>query len=118
MRVTLDSITDVIRSKNAGPYELTFDIMFTTREWFERIAAAGVFNTALICRLYRIPPKMCSASSPIRRPRRSRSRSAGRSARAISVKPMSTAPSSTRPCWTWLSTFRPGFCYTRKRCRA
>jgi len=57
MRVTLDSITDVIRSKNAGPYELTFDIMCTTREWFERIAAAGVFNTALICRLYRIPPE-------------------------------------------------------------
>ena len=55
MRVTLASITDVIRSKNAGPYELTFDIMFTTRAWFERAVAAGVFNTALICRLYRIP---------------------------------------------------------------
>lgn len=57
MRVTLASITDVIRSKNAGPYELTFDIMFTTRAWFERAVAAGVFNTALICRLYRIPPE-------------------------------------------------------------
>ena len=56
MRVTLASITDVIRSKNAGPYELTFDIMFTTRAWFERAVAAGVLHTDLVCQLYRIPP--------------------------------------------------------------
>jgi len=56
MKTKLTDITDVVRSKNAGPYELTFDIMFKTEEWFERVAAAGVINTALICALYRIPP--------------------------------------------------------------
>lgn len=55
MAVKLTEITDIIRSKNAGPYELTFDIMFKTDGWYERVAAAGVINTALIADLYKIP---------------------------------------------------------------
>ena len=31
----LADVADVIRSKNAGPYELTLDIIFTERFWFE-----------------------------------------------------------------------------------
>jgi hypothetical protein len=56
METRLLDITDVIRSKNAGPYELTFDIMFKDFASFERVSAAGVINEALICRLYRIEP--------------------------------------------------------------
>ena len=55
MAIKLTEITDIIRSKNAGPYELTFDIMFKTNEWYERVSKAGVINTALIAGLYKIP---------------------------------------------------------------
>ena len=57
MNTKLLDITDIIRSKNAGPYELTFDIMFKTNEWFEKARAAKVINENLICELYRIKPE-------------------------------------------------------------
>jgi len=53
----LTDITHIIRSKNAGPYELTFDIMFKTDEWYQRVAEAGVINIPLICQLYKIQPE-------------------------------------------------------------
>jgi len=53
----LTDVTHIIRSKNAGPYELTFDIMFQTDEWFRRVAEAGVINEALICELYKLQPE-------------------------------------------------------------
>ena len=55
MRTRLYDMTDIIRSKNAGPYELTFDIMFKDREGFEKVCVAGVINTELVARLYKIP---------------------------------------------------------------
>lgn len=57
MKVKLLDITDIIRSKNAGPYELTFDIMFKDYEWFNKVCAAKVINEDLICRLYKIQPQ-------------------------------------------------------------
>ncbi|MCL2368862.1 MAG: DUF4387 domain-containing protein [Oscillospiraceae bacterium] len=56
MKTKLLDITDIIRSKNAGPYELTFDIIFKTQEWYEKVCQAGVINADLICALYKIPP--------------------------------------------------------------
>jgi len=56
MKTKLTDITDVVRSKNAGPYELTFDIMFKTEDWYRRVADAKVINEALVCKLYRIAP--------------------------------------------------------------
>lgn len=50
----LVDITNIIRSKNAGPYELTFDMMFKTEEWFDKVCAANVINEDLICRLFKI----------------------------------------------------------------
>ncbi len=54
MKTSLLEITDVIRSKNSGPYELTFDIMFKDGESFEKVCRAKIINEDLICRLYRI----------------------------------------------------------------
>ncbi len=34
----------VIRSKNAGPYELTFDIMFKTKEFYEMFKSQQIIN--------------------------------------------------------------------------
>ncbi len=45
----------VIRSKNSGPYELTFDIIFKEWEVFDKACAAKVINKELIAGLYGIP---------------------------------------------------------------
>lgn len=54
MSVRLVDIASVIRSKNAGPGELTLDIIFDSREWFDRIVAAGAIDRTLIARLYQV----------------------------------------------------------------
>lgn len=51
----LTDLTHVIRSKNAGPYELTFDLMFRSDEEFHRVVDADVITPALIAGLYNIP---------------------------------------------------------------
>ena len=56
MLVKLTDITDVVRSKNSGPYELTFDIMFKNKDLFERTCVAKAINEELICKLYKIDP--------------------------------------------------------------
>ena len=56
MRVLFTDIAGVIRSKNSGPYELTLDIMFLSREWFERVRGAKAINKAVVCELYRVTP--------------------------------------------------------------
>ena len=45
MKTRLTDITDVVRSKNSGPYELTLDIMFKTFDDFERVCAAGAIRS-------------------------------------------------------------------------
>ena len=51
----LKDIAQVIRSKNAGPYELTLDVLLKDQEMFDRIREAGIINKAVIAKLYRIP---------------------------------------------------------------
>lgn len=50
----LVDITNIIRSKNSGPYELTMDIMFKSIEDFEKICNKKIINEELICELYKI----------------------------------------------------------------
>lgn len=57
MKVKLVDIAQVIRSKNAGPYELTFDIIFKDWEMYERVCKAKVINKALIASLYGVDEK-------------------------------------------------------------
>lgn len=51
----LVELASVIRSKNAGPFELTIDIIFKQKEVYERVKREQLLNAALIARLYRIP---------------------------------------------------------------
>lgn len=51
----LTELARVIRSKNAGPFELTFDIIFKDAESYERAKRGGVFSRELFAELYRIP---------------------------------------------------------------
>jgi hypothetical protein len=57
MKTKLSAITDIIRSKNSGPYELTMDIMFSTFDWYRKVRAAKAINAKLICGLYKIKPE-------------------------------------------------------------
>jgi hypothetical protein len=47
-------IAQVCKSKNAGPFELTIDVVFGSREMYDQVKATGVLNAALIARLYGI----------------------------------------------------------------
>ncbi|KAK9327200.1 hypothetical protein V1520DRAFT_375188 [Lipomyces starkeyi] len=50
----LGDLASVIRSKNAGPYELTFDVMFDDSELYEKVKATGLLSAAVIAKLYNI----------------------------------------------------------------
>jgi hypothetical protein len=50
----LTDVASVIRSKNAGPYELTLDIIFKDRFWYEQALRQNLINVGLIARLYNI----------------------------------------------------------------
>jgi Domain of unknown function (DUF4387) len=44
----------VIRSKNAGPTQVTFDLMFDTRELYERALAAPSLKAAVIAQRFNV----------------------------------------------------------------
>ena len=47
-------LAKVIRSKNAGPYELTFDFIFKDFDTYERVKNSNVINKEKISKLYKI----------------------------------------------------------------
>ncbi len=55
MQVKLRDIASVIRSKNAGPYELTLDVLLQSDEMFKKLQEANVINKCSIAKLYGLP---------------------------------------------------------------
>ena len=53
--VTLGKRTQLIRTKNAGPFWITFDIVFENDEDFERVISAKVLTKEWISGTYKIP---------------------------------------------------------------
>jgi len=51
---TLLKLAKVCKSKNAGPFEVTLDIIFESREIFDKVLASGVLNEELFARLYNV----------------------------------------------------------------
>lgn len=51
-KVPITEVAAVIRSKNAGPYELTLDIMFRNRDDYLFVKETGFFTRALMAELY------------------------------------------------------------------
>ena len=51
----LKEIAKACKSKNAGPYELTLDIMFEDAATFEKVRKTGVISPELIASLYHVP---------------------------------------------------------------
>lgn len=58
----LGDIAFVIRTKNAGPYELTMDVMFDNDEIFQAVKKSNVLSVDTITRLYHIPEDEVIAS--------------------------------------------------------
>lgn len=54
MQYSLRDLASVIRSKNAGPYELTFDIIFKDFATYESVKQARPFTAASFAALYGI----------------------------------------------------------------
>ena len=51
----LKDIAKVIRSKNAGPFMLTIDLLFPSMEAFETVKNSGAVNKDAISQLYNTP---------------------------------------------------------------
>jgi hypothetical protein len=52
----LGELAKVVRSKNAGPFLLTFDILFDDRETLERIRAGGRQTVDTVAAAYNVSP--------------------------------------------------------------
>ena len=53
----LIDVASVIRSKNSGPFELTFDVIFKDFDMYNKVKAANIFNETMFCNLYHIKPE-------------------------------------------------------------
>jgi hypothetical protein len=54
---TLAELARLIRSKNAGPFQLTFDIMFDDDERYLRVKNSGALSREVVARHYGLAPE-------------------------------------------------------------
>ncbi|WQF90036.1 Putative acyclic terpene utilization [Colletotrichum destructivum] len=54
---TLSDISRVLRSKNAGPYEITMDVMFESQAVFDAVEASGLLSPANVAEALRVRPE-------------------------------------------------------------
>ena len=50
----LVDVASVIRSKNSGPFELTFDVICKDFETYNKVKDANIFNEKMFCKPYHI----------------------------------------------------------------
>jgi uncharacterized protein DUF4387 len=48
-------LAKLVRAKNAGPFTLTFDIIFNDAETYDQVKRSGVISRELFARVYRVP---------------------------------------------------------------
>ena len=53
-------VSKLIRSKNSGPFELTFDVIFKDRDAYERVRDAGTLSAQWFAKIYRLTPEVVS----------------------------------------------------------
>ncbi len=54
-QVALSEIADIIRSKNAGPYRITFDIMFKDPKRYAQVRDSGSITRESVAKAFGIP---------------------------------------------------------------
>ncbi|QBY56189.1 DUF4387 domain-containing protein [Cupriavidus oxalaticus] len=52
----LSDLAAMVRSKNAGPFVLTFDILFSDEENYLRVKRSGALNVEMFAKLYHTAP--------------------------------------------------------------
>lgn len=52
----LYKLASLIRSKNAGPFQITFDIMFNDAEKYERVKRSGAVSREAVAGIYGLAP--------------------------------------------------------------
>lgn len=57
---TLGQLASVLRSKNAGPFQVTIDLIFGDAAGYRRVLDAGVLNAQAIGALYQVAPQQVS----------------------------------------------------------
>ena len=53
--IALAELSRLIRSKNAGPFELTFDIMFDDAATYDRVKRSGRLSREVVAQIYSLP---------------------------------------------------------------
>ncbi|MEC3974492.1 DUF4387 domain-containing protein [Amycolatopsis sp. H20-H5] len=53
--IALGELADVVRSKNAGPYEITFDVLFNDYRTYAHVRDHGDLTEQVMASLFRIP---------------------------------------------------------------
>ncbi|GAB5593943.1 hypothetical protein Unana1_08843 [Umbelopsis nana] len=56
-KVYLHSVSKIIRSKNAGPFEITFDVIFNDEASLERARASNILVPEVLGPLYKVKPE-------------------------------------------------------------
>ncbi len=51
---TLGELAKLIRSKNAGPFVMTIDIMFGDEDTYNKVKKSGILNRQMIADMYQI----------------------------------------------------------------
>jgi hypothetical protein len=59
--VSILDLATTIRSKQAGPFRLSLDIIFKSRDIYEWVKGSGVINRNLIAHLYSVPESHITA---------------------------------------------------------
>ncbi|MFB6080025.1 MAG: DUF4387 domain-containing protein [Haloferacaceae archaeon] len=52
---TLGDLASIVRSKNAGPFRLTFDVFFPDEDAYRRVADGEVVTEAVVADVFGIP---------------------------------------------------------------
>jgi hypothetical protein len=55
MMAKLWELAKLVRAKNAGPFTLTFDILFADSDTYQQVKRSRAINRSLFARLYRVP---------------------------------------------------------------
>ena len=53
-KIILGELAKFLRSKNAGPFKLTLDVLFNNSQDYKRVKESGVINKGHISKLYKL----------------------------------------------------------------
>jgi hypothetical protein len=61
MTLKLSEIATIVRSKNAGPFRLTFDIMLPDRAAFDRVKKSNKISNSYLAQVFQVPVERISS---------------------------------------------------------